>query len=167
MFVDTLNRTMVEPRRRCFALPSVDLKKHAVGGLLSVVVVSAQNVAKLETRDSRTPHQMEKAVHGNGSSHGSHGSHGSHASSNGNSHGSGTGRHGKSGSKFVELTCEDLTRKTNLQAGGVYPVWNEAFDMVLHDNTGTVHLSVYEQGSNNVKYDYLGCCEIKVRFDQV
>ncbi len=67
----------------------------------------------------------------------------------------------------MEIACEDLTRKTHLQDGGTSPVWNETIDMVLHDNTGTVHLNVYEQGHNNVKYDFLGSCEIKVTTTEV
>ncbi|ONK81485.1 uncharacterized protein A4U43_C01F29630 [Asparagus officinalis] len=41
LFTETLVKTMVEPRRACYSLPSVDLRKTAVGGVLSVTVISA------------------------------------------------------------------------------------------------------------------------------
>jgi len=133
LFIDTLNRTMVEPRRQCYPLPSVDLKKKAVGGILSVTVVSAQNLLRERSELGRD---------------------------NNNSNGS-LGR--KSQGKFVEIACEDLMRKTRMQGGGLSPVWDETIDMVLHDNTGTVHFNVYEQGpNNNVKFDFIGSCEVKV-----
>ncbi len=133
LFIDMLNHTMVEPRRRCYPLPSVDLKKKAVGGILSVTVVSAQNLLRERSELGRD----------NNSSNGS------------------LGR--KSQGKFVEIACEDLMRKTRMQGGGLSPVWDETIDMVLHDNTGTVHFNVYEQGpNNNVKFDFIGSCEVKV-----
>jgi len=162
LFIDTLNRTMVEPRRRCFSLPAVDLKKKAVGGILSVTIVSAQNLAKLDHRESRY-HSSEKLANGDGSSHGkSNGSSGSSHSNNG-SHGT-PGSVNKRSEKlrFVEISCEDLTRRTGMKSGPFPHEWNETYDMVLHDNVGSVHLNVYEQGHNNVKYDFLGSCEIKV-----
>lgn len=160
LFIETLNRTMVEPRRRCYSLPSVDLKKQAVGGVLSVTVVSAQNLMRLDSKESRP--SSEKWANGDGSSNGN-GYSSSHSSSHGSSHGSGSGQKKTDKSKFVEMTCEDLTRKTRMETG-IFPSWNQDFDMILHDNTGTLHLNVYEQGPNNVKCDFLGSCEIKVIF---
>ncbi|CAK9876092.1 unnamed protein product [Sphagnum jensenii] len=135
LLIDTLNHTMVEPRRRCYPLPSVDLKKKAVGGILSVTVVSAQNLLREQSELGRD---------------------------NNNSNGS-LGR--KSQGKFVEIACEDLMRKTRMQGGGLSPVWDETIEMVLHDNTGTVHFNVYEQGpNNNVKFDFIGSCEVKIKY---
>ena len=160
LLIDTLNRIMVEPRRRCFPLPPVDLKKKAVGGIVSVTIVSARDLAKIDRRESRNFND-EKLANGDGSvrtiSNGS--SHGS----NGSSHGGSVNKRSEK-SRFVEMTCEDLTRKTGLQTGPFPHVWNETYDMVLHDNMGTVHLNVYEQAQNNVKYDFLGNCEIKVGY---
>lgn len=148
---------MVEPRRRCFSLPAVDLKKNAVGGILSVTIVSARDLAKLD-RESRYS-SYEKFSNGDGSGHGNNNG------SSGSSHGS----HGPSGSgnrkpeRFVEIECEDLKRKTGMQSGSYPHVWNETYDLVLHDNVGTVHINVYEKPrQNSVKYDFLGSCEIKV-----
>lgn len=153
LLVDTLTRTMVEPRRRILCLPAVDLKKKAVGGIFSVTVVSARNLAKLDHRESRNS--------GNGAV--SNGDGGNHASSNEGSLGSNGSVNKKSEkSRFVEISCEDLTRKTGMQSGPFLHVWNESYDMVLHDNLGTVRLNVYEQGHNNVNYDFLGSCEVKV-----
>lgn len=168
LFIDTLNRTMVEPRRRCFSLPALDHKKKALGGIFAVTIVSAQNLAKLDHKESRY-YSSEKLANGDGgSSHGkSNGSSG--GSSNGTHHGSSHGGSGGSSAnkraeklRFVEISCEDLTRRTGMQSGPSPHVWNETYDMVLHDNVGSVHIHVYEQGHNNVKYDFLGSCEIKV-----
>lgn len=155
LLVDTLTRTMVEPRRRILCLPAVDLKKKAVGGIFSVTVVSARNLAKLDHRESRNS--------GNGAVSNGDGS--NHASSNEGSLGSNGSVNKKSEkSRFVEISCEDLTRKTGMQSGPFLHVWNESYDMVLHDNLGTVRLNVYEQGHNNVNYDFLGSCEVKVKY---
>ncbi|KAG0495488.1 hypothetical protein HPP92_000179 [Vanilla planifolia] len=51
IFMETLAKTMVEPRRACFSLPAIDHRKKAVGGVLSVSVVSASNVHELELGD--------------------------------------------------------------------------------------------------------------------
>ncbi|KAL2630102.1 hypothetical protein R1flu_014788 [Riccia fluitans] len=139
---DTLIRTMVEPRRRCFSLPALDLKKQAVGGVVSVTVVTAKDLCK--------------QVQGTGRS--SSGS-GKQSPSN---NGSGSQR---VQSTFVEMTLEDLTRKTKLCLnGGSTPCWSDTFDMVLHDDSGTLHLNVYEQGSSSMKFDFLGSCEIKMKY---
>ncbi|CAK9192592.1 unnamed protein product [Sphagnum troendelagicum] len=132
LLINTLNHTMVEPRRRCYALPAVDLKKKAVGGILSVTLVSARNLLREGSELGR------------------------------DSNGSSLDR--KSLGNFVEIACEDLMRKTQIQGGGSSPVWDETIDMVLHDNTGTVHFSVYEQAPDNVKYDFIGNCEVKIKY---
>ncbi|GLJ18141.1 hypothetical protein SUGI_0320480 [Cryptomeria japonica] len=62
-FIKTLTRTMVEPRRRCLSLPAVNLKKRVVGGILSVTVVSASNIFKLNTKGAIPDRQMNS--HGN------------------------------------------------------------------------------------------------------
>ncbi|CAA0820558.1 C2 domain-containing protein [Striga hermonthica] len=42
---DTLNKRMVEPRRQCIALPTEDLQRKAVGGVLYVTIISAKNIS--------------------------------------------------------------------------------------------------------------------------
>jgi hypothetical protein len=108
----------------------VDLKKKAVGGILSVTLVSARNLLREGSELGR------------------------------DSNGSSLDR--KSLGNFVEIACEDLMRKTQIQGGDSSPVWDETIDMVLHDNTGTVHFNIYEQAPDNVKYDFIGNCEVKV-----
>lgn len=160
LLVDTLNRTMVEPRRRCFSLPAEDRKKKAVGGIFSVTIVSARDLTKSSAQDSRNSSNAMMS-NGDASVHLSN-----NGSNNGSSHGgSKNGSVNKKSEKlrFVEISCEDLTRKTGMQSGPFPHVWNETYDMVLHENVGTVHLNVYEQGQN-VKYDFLGSCEIKVKY---
>ncbi|GLJ21630.1 hypothetical protein SUGI_0402560 [Cryptomeria japonica] len=57
-FIKTLTRTMVEPRRECLSLSAVNSKKRAVGGILSVTVVSASNIFKLNTKGAIPDRRM-------------------------------------------------------------------------------------------------------------
>lgn len=133
---DSLIRTLVEPRRRCYALPAVDLKKHAVGGVCSVKVLSGKDL-KFRPNYAKS--------NSSGSSHGSQSS------------------IIKVNNPFVELQLEDLMRKSQLSKnGGSSPTWNDdPFDMVLHENTGTLYITVCEAGSVNL--GSIGSCQIKVR----
>ncbi|KAI4365826.1 hypothetical protein MLD38_021779 [Melastoma candidum] len=45
LLTDTLVKTMVEPRRRCYYLPAVELKKKAVNGIILVRIVSASHLS--------------------------------------------------------------------------------------------------------------------------
>lgn len=141
LFTETLIRTMVEPRRKCIPLPSVNLKKSAIGGLLSVTVVSASNVVRSNTKGATS----ERRLNPHGSNH-----------SNGNGS-------VKMLNTFVEVELGDLMRRTKTCQGS-FPTWGNTFNMVLHENTGTLKLNLYEQGSSNVKYDYLASCEIKMNY---
>ncbi|XP_077253770.1 C2 domain-containing protein [Tasmannia lanceolata] len=138
---DTLGKTMVEPRRRCLYLPSVDLRKKAVGGVLSVTVISATKLVGSTVKGGIS----EKRQNSSGNGHSS----------------------GGSGSRvlqtFVEVELEKLTRRTDVSQGSS-PRWNATFNMVLHDNTGILRFHLYECGPNNVKYDFLTSCEIKVQY---
>ncbi|GAU22711.1 hypothetical protein TSUD_138350 [Trifolium subterraneum] len=134
LFTDTLVKTMVEPRRRCFTLPAVDLRKKAVGGIIYVKVISANKLSKNSFKVSRRQQ--------NGSSNGS--------------------SEDKDLHTFVEVEIEELTRRTDVRLGST-PRWDAPFNMVLHDNTGTLRFNLYECIPNNVKCDYLGSCEIKLR----
>jgi hypothetical protein len=133
LFTDTLVKTMVEPRRRCFTLPAVDLRKKAVGGIIYVKVISANKLSRNSFKVSRRQQ--------NGSSNGS--------------------SEDKDLHTFVEVEIEELTRRTDVRLGST-PRWDAPFNMVLHDNTGTLRFNLYECIPNNVKCDYLGSCEIKV-----
>jgi hypothetical protein len=128
---------MVEPRRLCFSLPPVDLKKQAVGGVLSVTVVSASNLGKKSTATELGNQQSlsgsttsgiadKKVVHA-----------------------------------FVEVEVGSLMRKTDTSEGP-NPTWNSTFNMVLHGETGVVKFLLYELDSDGVKFNYLTSCEIKV-----
>ncbi|KAF9591375.1 hypothetical protein IFM89_004060 [Coptis chinensis] len=141
LFTDTMVKTMVEPHRRCYSLPAVDLRKTAVGGILSVNVVSASQLVKVSTRGSGSGKQLS------------------------------TGRNGTSGSNrgddemqtFLEVELEELTRRTDVSPGSS-PKWNANFNMVLHEDNGILRFHLYEWVPNNVKHDYVTSCEIKVKY---
>ncbi|XP_004512919.1 uncharacterized protein [Cicer arietinum] len=139
VFTDTMVKTMVEPRRRCFTLPAVDLRKKAVGGIIYVRVISANKL-------SRSCFKAASKRQQNGSSNGS----------------SEDLFDDKDLHTFVEVEIEELTRRTDVRLGST-PRWDAPFNMVLHDNTGTLRFNLYECIPNNVKCDYLGSCEIKLR----
>lgn len=138
LLTETIGKTMVEPRRLCFSLPSVDLRKRAVGGVLSVTVVSASNLCKSTANDI-----------------------GNHQSSNGGA------TYGIADNKvsqtFVEVEVGNLMRKTSTSKG-LNPTWNSTFNMVLHGETGIVKFLLYELDSGAVKFNYLTSCEIKVKY---
>ena len=132
---------MVEPRRKCISIPAVNLKKSAIGGILSVTVVSANNIVRSNLKGATLERQLN-----------SHGGNYSNGSSS-----------GKMLNTFVEVELGDLMRRTKACQGSS-PTWGDTFNMVLHENAGILKLHLYEQGSRNVKYDYLASCEIKVSF---
>lgn len=138
LFTDTLVKTMVEPRRRCFTLPAVDLRKKAVGGIIYVRVISANKLSRSSFKASRRQQS--------GSTSGSL----EDVSDDKDLH------------TFVEVEIEELTRRTDVRLGST-PRWDAPFNMVLHDNTGTLRFNLFECIPNNVKCDYLGSCEIKLR----
>ncbi|CAO2174462.1 unnamed protein product [Urochloa humidicola] len=134
LLTETIGKTMVEPRRLCFSLPAVDLRKQAVGGVLSVTVVSASNLCK------NTANRQ---------------------SSNGGTM-SGIAEN-KLSYTFVEVEVGNLMRKTSTSKG-LNPTWNTTFNMVLHGETGIVKFLLYELDSGGVKFNYLTSCEIKVKY---
>ncbi|KAJ9550563.1 hypothetical protein OSB04_014608 [Centaurea solstitialis] len=139
---DTLNKTMVEPRRRCLALPPVDLRKKAVGGVLHVTVVSAGKLSRNSFKGSTTNRQQSST---------------SDACVVENR------EVGKDFHTFVEVELEDLTRKT-LEVAGPNPTWDSTFNMILHDDAGILKFNLYECCPDSVNYDYLGTCEVKLRY---
>lgn len=126
---------MVEPRRRCFSLPAVDLRKYAVGGTIYVSVISGNKLSR----------SCFKGRQQNGTSNGCLEENVSD----------------KDLQTFVEVEAEELTRRTGVRFGST-PRWDTTFNMVLHDNTGIVRFNLYQCPPDSVKYDYLASCEIKV-----
>ncbi|KAJ6814904.1 extended synaptotagmin-1 isoform X2 [Iris pallida] len=141
LLAETLGKTMVEPRRGCYSLPSVDLRKSAVGGVLSVTVVSASNFGNSNLK----PNNLETRLSSTASSQTS-------------------GSFGSPGLQtFIEVEIGDLTRRTNVSLGQ-NPRWDATFNMVLHGTTGIVRFHLYERDLSNVKLNYLTSCEIKMKY---
>lgn len=140
IFTDTLVRTMVEPRRRCFSLPAVDLRKKAVGGIVYVTVISARKLYRSSLKGSPTRRQQSYSAN--------NGSFGEHLTD-------------KDMQTFVEVELEKLSRKTDARSGSD-PQWNSTFNMILHEDTGTLRFHLYEYNPSHVKHDYLASCEVKV-----
>ncbi|XP_039143434.1 synaptotagmin-5 isoform X1 [Dioscorea cayenensis subsp. rotundata] len=136
VFTDTLVRMMVEPRRGCYSLPTVDLRKKAVGGVLSVTVVSASKLGR-----------------NNGFSRETSTSSGNIMENGGN----------KILQTFIEVELGDLTRRTSISQGSS-PKWNATFNMVLHGESGILKFNLYEWDPSSVKYNYLTSCEIKMKY---
>lgn len=141
VFTETLVKTMVEPRRRCYPLPHVDLRKKVVGGVLSVTVVSASNLvgsSGINMKDSMSDRRQNS---------------------------SGNSPPGSSGSRtlqtFIEVELGELTRRTDVCQGSS-PRWDATFNMILHENVGILRFHLYNRGPSSVKYDFLTGCEIKV-----
>ena len=124
---------MVEPRRRCYSMPAVDLYKKAVGGTVYVTVISANKLSKVNCARSQ-----QCLING-------------YVEEN----------HCTLMQTFVEVELEDLTRRTGMKSG-TGPIWDSTHNMVLHDDTGIVKFHLYECTSGSVNYVYLTSCEIKV-----
>ncbi|KAJ4960703.1 hypothetical protein NE237_020613 [Protea cynaroides] len=142
LFTDSLAKKMVEPRRRCYSLPSLDLRKRAVGGILSVTVVSASKLVRSSMKGSPSGRQ---------------------SSSRKNGFVEEENPDDKDLQTFVEVKLEDLTRKT-VASSGSSPRWDANFNMVLHENTGILKFHLYECNLSSVKYDYLASCEIQMKY---
>ncbi|XP_022725359.1 extended synaptotagmin-1-like isoform X3 [Durio zibethinus] len=140
LLTDTLAKIMVEPRRQCFSLPAVDLRKKAIGGIIYVTVISASKLSRSSLKGSPSRRQPSFAVDG-------------------------LQEHfdDKDLQTFVEVELGELTRRTDVRPGSS-PQWDSTFNMVLHDNTGTVRFHLYERTPGSVKYDYLASSEIKMKY---
>lgn len=130
---------MVEPRRGCFSLPATDLHKTAVGGIIYVTVVSGSNLHRSILRGS--PSRSTDI--------------GDSSKENSNS------SRDKPVQTFVEVELEQLSRRTEMRSGS-NPAYQSMFNMILHDNTGTLKFSLYENNPGSVRYDILASCEVKV-----
>lgn len=142
IFSDTLVKTMVEPRRRCYSLPAVELKKKAVGGIIYVKVVSASKLSPGNLRGSQPRRQQSSSAESRLEEH--------------------LLEDSKDLQTFVEVELEQLTRRTGVEKGPA-PRWDSTFNMVLHEDVGVLRFHLYECTPNSVKHDYLASCEIKVK----
>ncbi|KAE8124923.1 hypothetical protein FH972_019762 [Carpinus fangiana] len=141
LFNDTLVKTMVEPRRRCYSLPSVELRKTTVGGIIYVTVISASKLSRSCLRGNLSRKQQSSFTNGTLEEQ----------------------PVVKDLQTFAEVELEELTRRTAVRSGSS-PTWNSTFNMVLHEESGTIRFHLYESTPNNVKYDYLASCEIKMKY---
>lgn len=127
---------MVEPRRACFSLPSIDLRKKAVGGMLSVTVVSVSNLnvnsVRRNNAESSLTSSQSSADLGN-----------------------------QIEQTFIEVELGNLSRKTDYRRSS-NPTWNSVFNLLMHGDTGILRFYLYEGGSSSVKLNYLSSCEVKV-----
>ncbi|KAK4844374.1 hypothetical protein QYF36_019394 [Acer negundo] len=141
IFNDTLVKMMVEPRRRCFSLPAVDLRKKAVGGIIYVKVISASKLSRSSLRGSPSRRQQtyytDSGVEENYDD--------------------------KDLRTFVEIELEELTRRTDIRPGSD-PRWESTFNMVLHEEVGVLRFHLYACTLGSMKYDYLASCEIKMKY---
>ncbi|CAA7053103.1 unnamed protein product [Microthlaspi erraticum] len=144
ILTETLNKKMVEPRRGCFSLPATDFHKTAVGGIIYVTVVSGSNLHRSVLRGS--PSRSSDVGE----------------SSTGNSNSSSSGKD-KPVQTFVEVELEQLSRRTEMRSGPD-PAYQSTFNMILHDNTGTLKFNLYENNPGSVRYDSLASCEVKMKY---
>lgn len=136
---DLLVKRMVEPRRNCLSLPAVNLEKKAVGGVLSVTVISASQISRSISRKQQSPVADDCTD---------------------------DLLDYKDLRTFVEVELEELSRKTDVKPGSC-PRWDSKFNMTLHDDTGTLRFNLYECTPGSVKCDYLTSCEIKVKLTRI
>ncbi|XP_042055676.1 synaptotagmin-5-like [Salvia splendens] len=138
---ETLNKRMVEPRRQCLALPPEDLHKKAVGGILYVTVLSASKLSGHNLKSNGSSKQFNFA------------------------NPDAVPSDNKELQTFVEIELEELTRKTDCRAGSS-PKWDSTFNLILHENAGVLKFHLYQRTPGSIKYDYLTCCEVKIRYVQ-
>ncbi|KAK3225323.1 hypothetical protein Dsin_005185 [Dipteronia sinensis] len=141
IFNDTLVKTMVEPRRRCFSLPAVDLRKKAVGGIIYVKVISASKLSRSSLRGS--PSRRQQTYYTDSGVEDDYDD--------------------KDLLTFVEIELEELTRRTDIRPGSD-PRWESTFNMVLHEEVGVLRFHLYACTPCSMKYDYLASCEIKMKY---
>ncbi|KAL6007485.1 hypothetical protein ACLOJK_032983 [Asimina triloba] len=139
LVTEMLVKTMVEPHRRCYPLPPIDLRKKAVGGVLYVTVVSASDIVGNIKGSSPERRQNCRGSNPEGSSS------------------------GRGLETLVEVELGELTRRTDVRQGSC-PRWDTTFNMILHDNVGILKFHLYEWAPNNVKYDHLTSCEVKMMY---
>lgn len=137
--IDSIAKRMVEPRRNCLSLPVVNLMKKAVGGVLTVKVISGSKLSRSNIRGSPSRKQQSSVKVGHVDNHLDY----------------------IDLRTFVEVELEELTRRTDVRPGSC-PRWDSKFNMTLHDNAGVLKFNLFQCTPNSVKYDFLSSCEIKV-----
>ncbi|KAG1334777.1 synaptotagmin-5 [Cocos nucifera] len=129
---ETIVKRMVEPHRQCFSLPPVDLRKKAVGGVLSVTVISASNMGRQSMKSNNSETRQNSTISSQLS--------------------------GNSGNKvlqtLIEVELGDLMRRTDV-GQGLNPRWGGTFNMVLHGDTGILKFHLYEWDPSSVQLNYL------------
>ncbi|CAA7397692.1 unnamed protein product [Spirodela intermedia] len=140
LFTDALAKKMVEPRRGCFTLPPVNLRKKAVEGVLHVTVMSAEH---LQGSIVRTNSAEDKQNQVRGGPPGE--------------------SPGKTLQTFVEVESGEVSRRTKVRQGSS-PRWEDSFNMVLRRKSQALKFHLYQWRENSVKFDYLASCEIKIRY---
>ncbi|CAL5442242.1 unnamed protein product [Camellia sinensis] len=141
LFTDTINKTMVEPRCRCYPLPPVDFRKKVVGGIIHVTVISASKLSRSNIKGSPSRRQQNALIDGRLEEF----------------------HDNKDLQTFVEVELEELTRRTSVKPGSS-PKWDSMFNMVLHKDSGILRFNLYECTPGSVKFDYLTSCEIKMKY---
>lgn len=130
---------MVEPRRRCFSLPAFDLSKKAVSGTIYVTIISASKLSRNSLRGNSSRRPLSTYMNSPEENL--------------------TDKEDLQ--TFVEVELDELSRRTTVRSGSS-PVWNSTFNMISHEDTGTLRFNVYESNPSHVKYDHLASCEVKV-----
>ncbi|KAI8542902.1 hypothetical protein RHMOL_Rhmol08G0175700 [Rhododendron molle] len=141
LFTDTLDKTMVEPRRQCHPLLFIELRKKAVAGIIYVTVISANKLSRSNLKGSPSRRRESSLIDGRLEEC----------------------RDNNNLQTFVEVELEELTRRTSVGHGSS-PKWDSTFNMSLHDDKGILKFNLYERNQGSVKYDYLTSCEIKIRY---
>ncbi|KAL6320505.1 hypothetical protein AAG906_007584 [Vitis piasezkii] len=138
---ETTPETMVEPRRQCYSLSSVNLRKKAVGGILFVTVISASILTRSNMKGSPSRRQgsslMDATLEEN--------------------------KENKVLQTFIEVELGELTRRTYASPGSS-PRWDTTFNMVLHGDIGSLKFNLYKSFPICVKYDFLTSLEIKLKY---
>lgn len=137
-----LVKTMVEPHRSCFSFPAVNLHKHVSGAIISVTIVSGNNLSA--TRSS---------------------SNGLYKSLSSSKNKEGIDVIEKDTKRFVEVRLGNVARKTrSCMRGGSSSRWDETFDLILDGSTGSIYMKVFEQSSGHSEMFSLGRCKLKVKY---
>ncbi|XP_010662071.1 uncharacterized protein LOC104881974 isoform X1 [Vitis vinifera] len=132
---------MVEPRHQCYSLPSINLRKKAVGGILFVTIISASILTRNNMKGSPSGRQesslMDATLEENNEN--------------------------KVLQRFIEVELGELTRRTYASPGSS-PRWDTTFNMVLHGDIGSLKFNLYKSSPICVKYDFLTSSKIKLKY---
>ncbi|CAA7053104.1 unnamed protein product [Microthlaspi erraticum] len=136
ILTETLNKTMVEPRRGCFSLPATDFNKEAVGGIIDVTVVSGSNLHRSDL--SGSPPRSSDV-------------------------GDSSSNKDKPVQTYVEVELEQMSRKTEMRSGPD-PACHSTFNMILQESAGSLKFNLYENNPGSVLFNNLASCEVKMKY---